>query len=50
MISNDFDVAYSVYYYIAMGRMSQGSYRSWKIWKVMELKNFIFRAWTVMEN
>ena len=22
----------------------QGSYRSWKTWKVMELKNFIFHA------
>ena len=27
----------------------QGSYRSWKTWKVMEFKNFIFHAWKVME-
>ena len=27
----------------------QGSYRSWKSWKVMEFKNFIFQAWKVME-
>ena len=27
----------------------QGSYRSWKTWKVMEFKNFIFQAWKVME-
>ena len=25
----------------------QGLYRSWKSWKVMELKNFIFQAWKV---
>ena len=29
--------------------VSQGSYRSWKTWKVMEFQNFIFRAWKVME-
>ena len=27
----------------------QDSYRSWKTWKVMEFKNFIFQAWKVME-
>ena len=27
----------------------QGSYRSWKTWKVMKFKNFIFQAWEVME-
>ena len=27
----------------------QGSYRSWKAWKVMESYNFIFQAWKVME-
>ena len=27
----------------------QGLYRSWKTWKVMEFKNFIFQAWKVME-
>ena len=27
----------------------QGLYRSWKTWKVMEFKNFIFRAWKVVE-
>ena len=29
--------------------ISQGSYRSWKTWKVMEFHNFIFQAWKVME-
>ena len=28
---------------------SQGSYRSWKTWKVMEFENFNFQAWKVME-
>ena len=28
---------------------TQGSYRSWKTWKVMELKYFSFQAWKVME-
>ena len=28
---------------------SQGSYRSWKTWKVMEFKNFTIQAWKVME-
>ena len=27
----------------------QGSYRSWKTWKVMEIKYFSFQAWKVME-
>ena len=27
----------------------QGSYRSWKTWKVMEFKHFIFQAWKVMK-
>ena len=27
----------------------QGSYRSWKTWKVMKFKNLIFQAWKVME-
>ena len=27
----------------------QGSYRSWKTWKVMEFNDFIFQAWKVME-
>ena len=27
----------------------QGSYRSWKTWKVMEFKYFSFQAWKVME-
>ena len=27
----------------------QGSYRSWKTWKVMELKYFSVQAWKVME-
>ena len=27
----------------------QGLYRSWKTWKVMEFKNFIFQAWKVMK-
>ena len=28
---------------------SQGSYRSWKTWKVMEFYDFVFQAWKVME-
>ena len=28
---------------------NQGSYRSWKTWKVMEFKYFSFQAWKVME-
>ena len=28
---------------------TQGSYRSWKTWKVMEFRSFIFQAWRVME-
>ena len=27
----------------------QGSYGSWKTWKVMEFYNFIFRAWKVLK-
>ena len=27
----------------------QGSYGSWKTWKVMEFYDFIFQAWKVME-
>ena len=27
----------------------QGSYGSWKTWKVMEFENFIFQAWKGME-
>ena len=27
----------------------QGSYRSWKTWKVIEFKNLIFQAWKVMK-
>ena len=64
MISNDFDVAYSVYYCIAIlwslrqilifisregcHRVRTGHGKI--IWKVMELKNFVFQAWKVMEN
>ena len=29
--------------------LRQGSYRSWKTWKVMEFKYFSFQAWKVME-
>ena len=29
--------------------LMQGSYRSWKTWKVMGFKNFVFKAWKVME-
>ena len=28
---------------------SQGSYRPWKSWKVMEFKNFMFKSWKVIE-
>ena len=27
----------------------QGSYRSWKTWKVMAFYNFIFQAWKVLK-
>ena len=27
----------------------QGSYWSWKTWKIMEFRNFIFQAWKVTE-
>ena len=27
----------------------QGLYKSLKTWKVMEVKNFIFQAWKIME-
>ena len=30
-------------------RLAHGSYRSFKTWKEMEFKNFIFQAWKVME-
>ena len=30
-------------------RSQQGPYRSWKTWKVVEFKNFIFKAWKIME-
>ena len=29
-------------------RSQQGLYRSWKTWKVVDLKNFIFKAWKVL--
>ena len=29
--------------------VNQGSYRSWKTWKVMEFKNFIFQACKVLK-
>ena len=29
--------------------LMQGSYRSWETWKVMGFKNFVFKAWKVME-
>ena len=32
-----------------VGHLKQGSYRSWKIWKVMEFYKFIFQAWKVTE-
>ena len=34
---------------LSYDQVKQGSYRSWKIWKVVEFKNFIFKAWKVME-
>ena len=27
----------------------QGSYRSWKSWKVLEFEEIIFQAWKVLE-
>ena len=38
-------IGWSVY----VTRFEQGSYRSWKTWKVMKFKNFIFQACKVME-
>ena len=32
----------------SVSNLQQGSYRSWKTWKVMEFYNFIFLAWKVM--
>ena len=29
--------------------LRQGSYGSWKTWKVMEFKYYIFQAWKVMQ-
>ena len=29
--------------------VNQGWYKSWKTWKVMEFKHFIFQAWKVIE-
>ena len=34
---------------IHRSHQKQGSYRSWKTWKVMEFKYFSFQAWKVME-
>ena len=30
-------------------QLKQGSYRSWKTWKVVGFMNFIFQAWKIME-
>ena len=32
------------------GSQGQDSYSSWKTWKVVKFKNFIFQGWKVMEN
>ena len=34
---------------IILVRTLQGSYRSWKTWKVMEFYNFNFQAWKVLK-
>ena len=34
---------------VARYSIKQGSYRSWKTWKVMEFYNFIFQAWKVLK-
>ena len=33
----------------ALYLLQQGLYRSWKTWKVMKCKNYIFQAWIVMK-
>ena len=37
------------YQFTHVSFMTQGSYRSWKTWKVMEFRYFSFQAWKVME-
>ena len=32
-----------IVYIVCFVKLTQGSYRSWKTWKVMEFKNFISR-------
>ena len=39
----------SCFFFLRHFLVCQGSYRSWKTWKVMEFQNFIFQAWKVME-
>ena len=35
---------------LSQGKITvQGSYRSWKTWKVMEFYNFILQAWKVLK-
>ena len=48
-MSNVLNSAYFQCKKVSVKTVLQGSYRSWKTWKVMEIKYFSFQAWKVME-
>ena len=59
-ISGELYISYPINDYVVIASTScvlsnllcmsiQGSYRSWKTWKVTEFKYFSFQAWKVME-
>ena len=47
-MENSFFLILALAFTLGFG-FAQGSYRSWKTWKVMEFYDFIFHAWKVME-
>ena len=49
LLIDGWDAFLLVFFFLRHFLVSQGSYRSWKTWKVMEFQNFIFHAWKVME-
>ena len=49
LLIDGLDAFLLVFFFLRHFLVSQGSYRSWKTWKVMEFQNFIFQAWKVME-
>ena len=49
LLIDGLDAFLLVFFFLRHFLVSQGSYRSWKTWKVMEFQNFIFHAWKVME-